>query len=57
MSQNTIKKTLLTIEEIRQLWSKTYSDKGKPDWSHIFPYYDDKIVFQDSIQRIEGSEA
>ena len=39
------------------LWSKTYNTQGKPDWSHIFKYYDDQIVFQDSIQRVEGKEA
>jgi len=44
----------LTIERIRALWSKTYNKEGKPNWSHIFPYYHDEIVFQDSIQRIEG---
>ena len=44
----------LTIERVLDLWSKTYNHEGKPDWSHIFPYYDDKIIFQDSIQRIEG---
>lgn len=45
---------ILTIEKLRQLWSKTYNKEGKPDWSHIFPYYDEEIVFEDSIQRIEG---
>lgn len=45
---------VLSIEEIRELWSKTYNETGKPDWSHIFPYYHEDIVFQDSIQRIEG---
>ena len=44
----------LTTERILELWSKTYNQEGKPDWSHIFPYYNDQIVFQDSIQRIEG---
>ena len=44
----------LTVERIRSLWSKTYNPNGKPDWSHIFPYYHEDIVFQDSIQRIEG---
>ena len=44
----------LTAEQIRELWSKTYNKEGKPDWSHIFPYYHDDIVFEDSIQRIEG---
>lgn len=46
----------LTLERVKQLWKKTYNKKGKPDWSHIFPYYHDNIVFQDSIQRIEGKK-
>ena len=46
----------LTTEHILELWSKTYNIEGKPDWSHIFPYYHDQIVFQDSIQRVEGIE-
>jgi len=44
----------LTTERVRELWSKTYNREGKPDWSHIFPYYHEDIVFEDSIQRIEG---
>ena len=47
----------LTAETVRSLWSKTYNTNGKPDWSHLFPYYHEEIVFQDSIQRIEGKEA
>jgi limonene-1,2-epoxide hydrolase len=39
------------------LWSKTYNTQGKPDWSHIYPYYHPDVVFQDSIQRVEGKEA
>jgi limonene-1,2-epoxide hydrolase len=48
---------VLNEASVRQLWSKTYNTEGKPDWSHLFPYYSDTIVFQDSIQRIEGKEA
>src|SRR5512139_4134174 len=44
----------LTIERIRELWSRTYNREGKPDWSHLFPYYHEDIIFEDSIQRIEG---
>ncbi|WP_246745046.1 nuclear transport factor 2 family protein [Thiospirochaeta perfilievii] len=44
----------LNKELVLELWSKTYNTKGKPDWTHIFPYYDENIIFQDSIQRIEG---
>ena len=46
----------LNIDTIQELWSKTYNTSGKPDWSHIFPYYHNEIVFQDTIQRIEGIE-
>jgi hypothetical protein len=47
----------LNVDSVRELWSKTYNTNGKPDWSHIFPYYHPDIVFQDSIQRIEGKVA
>ncbi len=47
----------LTAERFRELWSRTYNTAGKPDWSHIFPYYHEDIIFEDSIQRIEGIEA
>lgn len=46
----------LDVDSVRELWSKTYNTQGKPDWSHIYPYYHPDIVFQDSIQRIEGIE-
>ena len=50
--------TLLELnkENVLILWSKTYNTDGKPDWSHIFPYYSEDIVFQDSIQKIEGKD-
>jgi hypothetical protein len=47
----------LTVEQFRELWSRTYNTEGKPDWSHIFPYYHENVIFEDSIQRIEGIEA
>lgn len=47
----------LTPDLVREIWSKTYNREGKPDWAHIFPYYHDDIVFQDSIQRVEGIAA
>lgn len=46
----------LNKENVLELWSKTYNTKGLPDWSHIFAYYDDQLIFQDTIQRIEGKE-
>jgi hypothetical protein len=47
---------MLTKEVVLDLWSKTYNTEGKPDWSHILPYYDDNILFRDSIQEIRGIE-
>jgi hypothetical protein len=46
--------TILDAETVTELWSKTYNTEGKPDWSHILPYYDDNICFRDSIQQIKG---
>ena len=48
--------TELNAESIKGLWSKTYNTEGKPDWSHILPYYDDTIYFRDSIQELHGME-
>jgi limonene-1,2-epoxide hydrolase len=44
----------LDTNTVRDLWSRTYNTSGKPDWSHLYPYYHPDVVFQDSIQRIEG---
>jgi hypothetical protein len=44
----------LDAETVLELWSRTYNTAGKPDFSHLFPYYHPDIVFQDSIQRVEG---
>lgn len=44
----------LTLEIVKKLWTKTYNTKGKPDWSHILPYYAEDIHFRDSIQEIKG---
>ena len=46
----------LNAESIKELWSKTYNTEGKPDWSHILPFYDEAIYFRDSIQEIHGLE-
>jgi limonene-1,2-epoxide hydrolase len=45
---------ILDPNSVKELWSRTYNTDGKPDWSHLFPYYHPDVVFQDSIQRIEG---
>ncbi|TFF99534.1 MAG: nuclear transport factor 2 family protein [Promethearchaeota archaeon] len=43
-------------EQFVELWTNIYNTKGKPDWSHILPYYDEKIHFRDSIQEIRGKK-
>lgn len=46
----------LDSDLVLDLWSKTYNTSGKPDWSHIFPYYAEEIVFQDPIQKVVGKK-
>jgi hypothetical protein len=48
--------TGLNAESIKELWSKTYNTEGKPDWSHILPFYDENIHFRDSVQELRGME-
>ena len=48
--------TGLNAESIKELWSKTYNTQGKPDWSHILPFYDENIYFRDSVQELRGIE-
>ncbi len=48
--------TIKTVDQIKELWSKTYNNSGKPDWSHIIPYYANDVEFKDSIQYIKGIE-
>jgi hypothetical protein len=52
--QDNFDEKTVTIDLIKELWSKTYNTEGKPDWSHILTYYDDNIYFRDSIQEIRG---
>lgn len=44
------------VETVKELWEKTYNTDGKPDWSHILPYYDKNIRFRDSVQELQGIE-
>ncbi len=54
VKNNIPKLAVLDADTIKELWSKTYNTEGKPDWSHILPYYDDDIFFWDSVQKIKG---
>lgn len=48
--------TIQNIDQIKELWTKTYNTAGNPDWSHILPYYAHDIQFRDSIQSLSGME-
>ncbi len=52
--ESCVNHSIESAEQIIELWSKTYNTEGKPDWSHILPYYSDNIYFRDSIQEIRG---
>lgn len=54
VEQDLLNKKITVVETIEDLWSKTYNTAGKPDWSHILPFYDEQIYFRDSIQEIHG---
>jgi limonene-1,2-epoxide hydrolase len=49
-------RTGLNAESLKELWTKTYNTEGKPDWSHILPFYDENIHFRDSVQELRGME-
>ncbi|TKG97425.1 nuclear transport factor 2 family protein [Puteibacter caeruleilacunae] len=54
VDKDIINKKITSIETVKQLWSQTYNTNGKPDWSHIIPFYHNEIYFRDSIQEIRG---
>ncbi len=54
MSQTPDKYVIKNVEQIIELWQRTYNTEGKPDWSHILPYYAEDITFRDSIQTLKG---
>jgi len=51
-----MRKEAITTDLIKKLWLQTYNTEGKPDWSHILPYYDKDIYFKDTVQEIRGIE-
>jgi hypothetical protein len=45
---------ITNVDQVTELWMKTYNAEGKPDWSHILPYYTDDIHFKDTVQELRG---
>ncbi|MDX9898093.1 MAG: nuclear transport factor 2 family protein [Spirochaetia bacterium] len=48
--------TITSKEQLKDLWTNIYNTEGKPDWSHILPYYDEDIYFRDTVQEIHGKK-
>ncbi len=48
--------TITGKEQLQDLWINIYNKEGKPDWSHIIPYYDENIYFRDTVQEIHGKQ-
>ncbi|MEZ0395765.1 MAG: nuclear transport factor 2 family protein [Anaerolineales bacterium] len=46
-----------SVEQLIALWERTYNESGRPDWSHLLPYYADDIHFVDTVQEIHGIAA
>lgn len=56
MRYHSMESYIQSKEQLRDLWTNIYNTDGKPDWSHILPYYDDDIFFWDTVQKIHGIE-
>jgi len=52
MSQDNV--AIRNLQQIVDLWTRTYNENGKPDWSHLLPYYADDIRFVDTVQEVHG---
>jgi len=48
--------TISGKEQLEDLWTNIYNNEGKPDWSHILPYYEENIYFRDAVQEIHGKQ-
>jgi len=42
------------VAQLADLWMRVYNKTGRPDWSHLLPYYAEDIHFTDSVQEIHG---
>jgi SnoaL-like domain len=48
---------ITSVPQLCDLWKGVYRGKEGVDWSGLLPYYDEDIVFKDSIQEIRGMAA
>jgi len=45
---------ITSLDQIVELWKKTYNAEGKVNYTHILPYYAEDIHFRDSVQELHG---
>ena len=45
---------ITSVSQLCDLWKGVYRGKDGVDWSGLLPYYDEDILFKDSIQEIRG---
>jgi limonene-1,2-epoxide hydrolase len=45
---------ITSVSQLCDLWKGVYRGKEGVDWSGLLPYYDEDILFKDSIQEIRG---
>lgn len=43
-------------QQASKLWTRTHDAEGRPDWTHLYPYYADDLRYRDPIQEIHGIE-
>ncbi len=54
MTTETSEFVIRDVAQLTDLWIRVYNETGRPDWSHLLPYYADDIHFTDSVQEIHG---
>lgn len=54
MTTETSEFAIRDLAQLVDLWTSAYNETGRPDWSHLLPYYAEEIHFTDSVQEIHG---
>lgn len=47
-------KTIKSLDHYLSLWEGIHTSSDGPQWDHILPYYDENIIFKDTVQEIRG---
>jgi len=47
------RESILSVDTVKELWIITYNSEGKPDWTHIFPYYHPEMIAASSREGVK----